>query len=244
MKFTTEEQKKMGPNTDRFKDLTWAKVAHKKNIMLGGLGGIGSWTALFLSRAGFNIYGFDFDSVEVHNLGGQLYSAHDIGSSKASSLTTILDNLVPGHRFQGLNIMLEFTGSENPIISPYVIVGFDNMKSRKEMFVAWHKKVTEGEYSDNSQAFFIDGRMRAEGFQLYFVRNNNEDFKKYDDTLFNDKDVPDEVCTIKATSHVGAMVSTFIVAAIANHFSDQEIDPRVNPFETIIDLELFNFNTK
>lgn len=233
-----------GPNTDRFKDLSWAKVAHEKVIMLGGLGGIGSWTALFLSRAGFIVKGFDFDTVEVHNLGGQLFTEMDIHGTKASSITNVINQLVPGNRFEAYALKLQFDMESNPVISPYVVTGFDNMKARKGMFMAWCEMTANNKFGSEKEPFFIDGRMRAEGFQLYFVRNNDEDIKKYIESLFDDKDVPDEICTIKATSHVGALIATLITAAAANHFADQDIDPRVIPFKTTVDLELFNFNVE
>lgn len=232
-------------NTDRFKDLSWAKVAPEKNIMLGGLGGIGSWTALLLSRAGFKIHGFDFDTVEEHNLGGQLFTDKGIHLSKVDALKLLLDELAPGNQFSGYNMKLNFgTGLSNPVVFPYVIAGFDNMKARKGMFVNWHGKVTNEKSWKDTKPFFIDGRMRAEGFQIYYVRDNDEDFKKYGATLFDDKDVPDEICTIKATSHVGAMIAALITAAITNHFADQDNDPRITPFKTVVDLELFNFDVK
>lgn len=230
-------------NTDRFKDLSWAKGAPNKNIILGGLGGIGSWTALLLSRAGFKVHGFDFDTVEEHNLGGQLFSKHSINLSKADAIKRVLDDLVPGNHFDGYSMKLKFgAGISNPAVFPYIIAGFDNMEARKGMFVNWHANVTNKVFPKEAEPFFIDGRMRAEGFQIYYVRDNDEDFKKYGATLFEDKDVPDEVCTTKATSHVGAMISALITAAVANHFADQDTDPRVTPFKTVVDLELFNFS--
>lgn len=232
-------------NTDRFKDLSWAKAASSRNIMLGGLGGIGSWTALLLSRAGFKVHGFDFDLVEEHNLGGQLFTKKSLNKTKPIALQEIIDWLAPGNHYKGYNMQLVFKPDlDNPVIFPYVIAGFDNMEARKGMFMSWNKNVVDQVYGKDVEPFFIDGRMRAEGFQIYYVRNNKEDFEKYTDTLFNDEDVPDEVCTIKATSHVGAMISALITAAVTNHFASQDIDPRIIPFKTVVDLEIFNFKVE
>ena len=229
-------------NTDRFKDLSWAKAAPEQVIMLGGLGGIGSWTALFLSRAGFIVKGFDHDTVERHNLGGQLYSLKSVGRTKASALKKILEDLTPGHGFDGYSMKLLFSGKSNTdVVSPYVIAGFDNMKARKGLFETWII-ACQGPAFPKKRPFFIDGRMRAEGFQLYFVDQTKKSQEAYAATLFDDKEVPDEVCTIKATSHVGAMIGTFITSMVANHFSDNDSDPRDIPFSVIVDLELFNIN--
>jgi len=226
-------------NTERFKDLSWAKVAKDYIIQLGGLGGIGSWTALLLSRAGFNIHAFDFDNVDDTNLGGQLYSSNTVNLSKSEAITMILNELAPGHNLIAHNVKLQFDKIEDSaIISPFVVTGFDNMAARKGMFEQWFEK-----FNTNKKGFFIDGRMRAEGFQLYYV-SSIEDAERYAKTLFSDKDVPDEICSIKATSHVGAMIGSLITALVANHFSDADNDPRSNPYYTTVDLELFNFEVK
>ena len=73
----------MNEHYNRFKEAPWflsvpeeeKAVIHYSTINIGGAGGIGSWTALFLSRAGFYTYVQDFDTIETHNIGGQFFRA-------------------------------------------------------------------------------------------------------------------------------------------------------------------------
>lgn len=228
-------------NTERFKDLSWATPVKSKVIQLGGLGGIGSWTTLLLSRAGFIVKGFDYDTLEEHNLGGQLFKMPDNPEVlKTDALKNIIDEFAPGHSFEPFPMRLEFD-STSETISPYVVAGFDNMKARKGLFEAWLKHLEKSE-ADIPDAIFIDGRMRAEGFQLYCVRNTPVEIEKYRATLFNDEDVPDVQCTIKATSHIGASIGAFITAALTNNFVTDPADPRSTPFRMFVDFELFYFD--
>lgn len=55
-------------------------------IAIYGLGAVGSWSALVLSKMGFPVVGYDFDDVAEVNLGPQLFSESDVGTSKAVAL--------------------------------------------------------------------------------------------------------------------------------------------------------------
>lgn len=52
----------------RVKGAAWFPILLKKDVMLLGQGGIGSWVALLLSRIGVNLFTFDFDHYEAHNM--------------------------------------------------------------------------------------------------------------------------------------------------------------------------------
>ena len=72
----------------RFKGLPWYEHLQQVNIL--GAGGIGSWVALSLARQGHKVLVQDYDRVEPHNLGGQLYSSKSIGKLKVTALTEII----------------------------------------------------------------------------------------------------------------------------------------------------------
>ena len=57
---------------DRFKDAPWFPERDEV-VMIGGAGGIGSWLTFLLVRAGFKPTVYDFDVIEEHNIGGQLF---------------------------------------------------------------------------------------------------------------------------------------------------------------------------
>ena len=79
-------------NNARFKDEPWFPE-NDEYCMVGGAGGIGSWLTFFLVRAGFSPIVYDFDTIEEHNLGGQLFRASDIDSTKVGALHDIIHTL-------------------------------------------------------------------------------------------------------------------------------------------------------
>ena len=77
------------PQFDRFKDAPWFPK-EDTFVLVGGAGGIGSWTSLLLSRAGFKPIVYDFDTLEEGNLAGQLYPKSLINKPKVDALQSII----------------------------------------------------------------------------------------------------------------------------------------------------------
>ena len=203
----------------RFKDAPWIPKEEDtfSNVIIGGAGGIGSWTALFLARAGFSPIVFDFDILEEHNLGGQLFQYEDVGLSKVEALYNIINKLS--------NKKIEFSSDkieENFEVFPYMISAFDNMMARKHMFNAWRKC---------QQGLFIDGRLSMESFEIYCVTPDRAE--EYEKTLFEDEEVEDLPCTMKQTSHVAAMIGSHITSLYTNYVTNlkSEKEVRVLPFK-------------
>ncbi|KKK73235.1 hypothetical protein LCGC14_2895880, partial [marine sediment metagenome] len=66
-------------------------------IAVVGAGGIGSWTTLALTRMGCNdITVIDFDKVEAHNVGSQIFTEDDIGKTKVEALADKISSLGSG----------------------------------------------------------------------------------------------------------------------------------------------------
>lgn len=126
--------------SSRFKDAVWYSGTKIVPCLVGGAGGIGSWLTLLLARAGFEPYVFDFDLLEEHNLGGQLFSKKSIGQSKVSALKELVFDFT-GKSIQIFNEKYERESLSNH----YVFAGFDNMQARKDMFYAWKDFVTESQ---------------------------------------------------------------------------------------------------
>lgn len=193
----------------RFKDAPWFNTSGDEiNVLIGGAGGIGSWLSLLLTRAGFIPFVYDFDSYEVHNIGGQFCRVSDIGRAKVLALEEVI------RQFCDTNITIfgEAYTEDSPTHN-YVFSGFDNMKARKVMYEKWRK-----EFEGDKTAIFIDGRLSMEQLQIYCVTGDKAN--EYEKTLFDDSEVEDEVCTMKQTSHMAAMIAAYMTSFFTNHITN------------------------
>ena len=186
----------------RFRDASWFEKLSKYTvpIIIGGVGGIGSWLTLYLARMmGPDSYLilYDFDKVEEINMAGQLFRMQDIGMLKVAAVKNVVEE------FSGYDKIVaqpDRYDSES-LRSPVMFSCFDNMQARKVMFENWLQEAEK--YPDS---IFIDGRLNAEQFQVYYV--TLEWAKKYADThLFDDADVEDAACSYKQTSHFAASIA-------------------------------------
>ena len=74
-------------STIRFSSAEWFQNVENQTVMLAGLGGIGSWTALFLSRLNLNgLCLIDYDKIDRLNLAGQFYKTNDVDRPKVYAL--------------------------------------------------------------------------------------------------------------------------------------------------------------
>jgi len=218
---------------DRFKDALWYNKPVR--ILVFGAGGIGSWTSFFLTRAGFNVLSVDYDLVEEHNLGGQMFLHQDIGESKVIALHNTIalfndndysftyknEKLVQSTNLDTLiSRMGGYATRESPVI---IISAFDNMEARKllfEKFLAY----CNSEYSSVTpdKIWFVDGRLLMEQMRIYCIPGNNQHLQMdyIDNHLFADSDVEDLMCTMKQVSHGAAMIATHITGFVTNIISN------------------------
>ena len=201
----------------RFKDAIWNK-APRLDITIGGVGGIGSWLSLYLSRIdrGY-IYMYDDDVIEKHNLGGQLYLKTHIGSSKVDGMIELLDHF--GSDINHIETFEERIVSDTGIQEPICFSCFDNMEARKVLFDIWINNYNRASEEDKKNYLFIDGRLLAEQYQVYIVTPDRA--VEYRKTLFNDSEVSDEgVCSYKQTSHFAAMIAARMAQAYTNFLAN------------------------
>lgn len=219
--------------SSRFSDAPWILKDDKPIITVGGAGGIGSWLLLFLSRTANyeNIILYEYDEIDETNMAGQFFNTKQIGGNKAGAIS---ENMKLFSDYSKMDVLGRF--EEGGIVTPYVINGFDNMKARRDMFEAW-KKLDDRE-------IFIDGRMIFEDGQVYAVTKGNED--KYEETLFDDTDVLDGACSMKATTHTGAHIASVMLAIFNNYLANKfyyKDDIREVPFSYIFSFAPFIFET-
>jgi molybdopterin/thiamine biosynthesis adenylyltransferase len=219
----------------RFSDAPWFEGDDISNspIMIGGAGGIGSWTALLLSRVGFPIYLYDDDVVERVNLAGQFYKEKNIGYSKVEA---VRNNIIEFSAVADVMSIQDRITEDSPN-NDYMISCFDNMKARKTLFDIWVNAYEGGLLGENP--LFIDGRMEAEVAQIYFVEPNNID--RYRETLFDDSAVPELNCSYKSTSHNGAVIGGYITTGFLNHMSNIRYNSKFRSVPFCIDYQLPSF---
>lgn len=193
----------------RFQGLDWYSQDNAPVVVVGGAGGIGSWLSFFLARANFNVILSDFDTVEEHNIGGQLFKRSQIGKYKAEAV--------------GINVSEFSTNTINAQIvkiteetatHEFMFSAFDNMDARRAMFKVWKRS-----WNSMNRPIFIDGRLNAEHFQIFCVTPQNADeYEKIH--LFNDSEVEDAPCSAQQTTHTAAMIAGHMVGFFTNHITN------------------------
>ncbi len=193
----------------RFESAEWYDLAKEQDVLIIGLGGIGSWLALFLSRIGCNIYGFDMDTVEDHNIGGQFFSLADIGQEKT---TSTLDKV---KLFSNGTFSSEGKYDKDSLDHHIVFCCADDMNIRKLAFEKWLE--FSKDCSSDVAPIFFDGRMQMEYSEVYCSLSDSSMIEKYRESLFNNEDTPDLPCNAKATTHVGAKTASIMTEIFINH---------------------------
>lgn len=221
--------------TLRFKGASWAELMRTIKVTIGGVGGIGSWTSLLVSRLNpYTIKLYDPDRIERVNLAGQLFRETAIGTAKVQEASWIINNFSYYYSIE--------TFASTAIISPIFIAGFDNMSARSYNFHTWREK-----YGNDPKAIFIDGRLAAEEFQVYCVLGGDEySINRYKDTLFNDSEAEEPICSYKQTSYMAAMIAAIITNLLVNFVANMTgLEFRRDlPFLTRYDAKTMFFKTE
>lgn len=214
------EETQISAQYNRFKGADWFEIVQEQNVILAGLGGIGSWVSLFLSRLGpKTISLYDDDRFEEHNLSGQAFRINSLGRYKveeAASIATDFSNYDKCYSFVGKYLEISST-------SKIMICGFDNMGARKLFYNKWKESIIQEE---SHEYLFIDGRLTADMFQLFCIQGNDAYAQdEYEmNWLFEDEDADETDCTFRQTSHIAAMLGTYITTYFTNFCSNLSPD--------------------
>lgn len=238
----------------RMSSAPWFETVRKQNVLIAGLGGIGSNVAYSISRLGLKtLHIMDDDIVSRGNINGQFYSFQDENKSKVNALFESINKYSGMLPFK-YNKKLDFNTTSVFINSTNIhtiITGFDNMVARKDAYMLF--KNTVDSYPDKT-FLYIDGRMNAEEFQIICLSSLSEDkyrFEKYEkEYLFDDKEAEHTICSFKQTSFVSQIIGGMITNLFVNfwynadNFKNENFVPRSVPFITEYSADLMILNSK
>lgn len=208
----------------RFSDAPWY-IKTENTVDICGLGSIGSWLSLLIARLGIfhTITLIDDDRVQEINLAGQLFKKNDIDKYKIISCKDTIESF---RNNSHTNIVV----NDTRILEGYdfstdvVICCFDNMEARKNAFNSWKKGIEPIALTGTTRVLdlFIDGRLNAEQFEIFFIpRGDEERIKEYEEKyLFDDASIQDLPCSFKYTSHFAAGIAYNIVKGLNNHITN------------------------
>ena len=229
-------------STVRFSGASWFEAAKSISVTLAGVGGIGSWTSLLLSRisTSIRINLHDDDKVEVVNLAGQMFSSNQVGLYKVYAAQEVI-RYFSGSYCNASNFRITPTSN---IFDKIVICGFDNMEARKLLYSKWKVKAKNCPVAEQGEFLFIDGRMNAEEFQIFSIIGDDDyNMKRYEEEfLFSDAEVAPAVCSYKQTTYCASMIASFIINSLVNFLSNQNLEnmPRQVPFYINYDAQLMH----
>jgi len=230
-------------NFEAFKNAPWFDSSYR--VVIGGLGNIGSWTSLLMSRMGYELYLYDFDKVEHRNVGSQFYGPQDVDTLKTVAMKKHIYSITGNSK---VNLMGKY--DKDSLVDNIMISCFDNMIARKIMFNKWLEYQSSKPFRDptlQSQQevnIFIDGRTLAESGTVYAVKSRSN-AKEYKEHLFSDKEAEEQPCSLKSTSHNGSMIASIITSILANHIANKKdktgLKIREVPFMVDYQLQILNF---
>jgi hypothetical protein len=221
--------------TLRFSSADWFEKIRNQDVILAGLGGIGSWCALLLSRLDIRYLTlFDDDVVDSVNLAGQFYRKNQVKIPKASAISTAIKEY---SNYYNCNVHKSKFNDNSPS-SQIMICGFDNMSARKTFYDRWLYHLSEYP-STVKESLFIDGRLSADTFQVLCIKGDDEyNMKRYEEKfLFDDSEADETICSFKQTSFMANMIASYMVNLFVNfisNLSNPDIEKSI-PFFTEFD---------
>lgn len=186
-------------------------------VQIIGCGGIGSPTAIVLSKIGCpNLTIIDNDIIEEHNQPNQLFHLSDTGKQKVEACRNVVNKFSDCE----VNVIPEMFDSSKEL-SGIVISGVHTMKARKEI---WEKV----KYNVDVP-LYIDGRIGAEIIQVYSIQPSQiEDIELYEKSLFSDEDAVELPCTEKAIMYTGFVIAGMIGSQFKKWIKGEQFFRRIS----------------
>ena len=195
-----------------------------KPITVIGAGAIGSFTVLSLAKIGCSdISVYDFDTVELHNLGNQFYRTQDLEKPKVEALKDLVKD------FEDIEITAHNEKFNGQKIKPGIlIVSVDDMDTRIEIWKRFKEKF--------GAELYIDARMGGEAMRIYTIDPiDGDDVEFYEKNLYPSNKALELPCSAKSIMYNVLCVSSFVVNNIKKYAMKQ-----VYEREIIFDMKTMN----
>lgn len=212
----------------RFINAPWTKT--DKIVSVVGLGNTGSWLTFCLAKSGLKVYALDPDTVDIVNIGTQLYGMEHLDTHKAAALFDICNDFLKGHSKCISKVGLEDENNYNfSIYSTEILCCMvDSMSARKLIFDRFLKSSCE---------LFIDPRTGPDNCIIRTVKKEPKSIETYKKSLYSDEEASNFNCGFTATPAVGLGVASLITGIITNHLSNVVENEDIYPIP-----EYLNFN--
>lgn len=188
-----------------------------QNVTVVGAGGIGSPTALLLSKIGIPYLTLiDDDKIEPHNLPNQFYPLSMSGQYKVSVLAKLCE----------LFGTAEVTPVKNKVqdakefVQGIVVTGLDSMAAREEVW-----RIVK----ENPQvSYLVDARIGGLDIVVHSIDPHlKDDIEYYENaenaTLFKDEDGVEAPCTARAMMDVGFTTASIITRNVRHRITGKKV---------------------
>ena len=184
---------------------------HQIDIHQVGIGATGSYNVQFLTSVGFDrVNIWDFDTVEIHNMGGQLYGPKHVGRPKVECLTEMMMDM------KGATLIPHSEKWEGQKLRGIVICGIDTMEGRKALWEHCRDRMIQVQ-------LFIDTRIGAQNaIVMAVVPSDPEQCKRYEDTLHADKEAAPLPCTQRGVSDINGIVGGLVTRQVRQFLKEGE----------------------
>ncbi len=202
-------------STTRFSGAAWFDYVHHTDVLVAGVGGIGSWLAFMISRLNpASISLIDDDVVDASNMAGQLFRANDIGRLKVDAVQDIVQYFSRYHHVNTFPRRLQ----ADDAVPKVVMCGFDNMEARRAAYFAWKQGLEYLSDVEKAKSVFIDGRLSAETLQVFCISGDAPYYmQEYESKwLFSDAEAESTVCSYKQTSYCANLIASMMTNLFVN----------------------------
>lgn len=171
-----------------------------ETLTIIGCGAIGSNVALLAAKMGWTRFSlWDADHVESHNLPNQTYNLPDVGKTKVSALTGVLQTFNP--QIKVTQHPEFFTPEHRDQVSGPLVIATDTMKSRYE--------ITEVFAYNSNIPRVLEARLGFDYGEIHVIDPMSlKNLTDWNASLKDDSEIPEGPCNLRICATLVGVVSS------------------------------------